>query len=224
MKKRVWVSMACCLLLFAVAWVSGNPANTPSPVIDNERVTVWDLNLKHGDSRVLSRQELDVVNVYLSGGEVSISSHGKALQNIQRTTFDVEFEAAGSEKNERVAGEGPLHVIQIGLKNSPSPQYTQTGSYPLAFPRPGSKKIFENARVIVWAYTWTLGAHTPTHFHNKDVVVAYLGDGMLDSVPVDGKSEITHHTTGEIRFNKANRTHYEVLKSGHLSAAIVELK
>jgi hypothetical protein len=224
MKKRVWVSMVCWLFLLVVAWVSGSPATNPSSVIDNPRVTVWDLNLKPGDSRVLSRQDLDVVNVYLSGGQVSISSHGQPLQKIKRAAFDVAFEAAGSEKDERVAGDRPLHVLQIGLKKFPSPQYTQTGSYPLAFPRPGSKNIFENARVIVWSYTWTLGAHTPTHFHNKDVVVAYLGDGMLDSVPVDGKSETTHHTSGEIRFNKANRTHYEVLESGHLSAVIVELK
>jgi hypothetical protein len=56
------------------------------------------------------------------------------------------------------------------------------------------------------------------------VVVVYLGDGLLSSVPVGGNREATHHATGEIRFFQANRTHYEVLESGHLSALIVELK
>jgi hypothetical protein len=224
MQKSVWISTVGCLLLLVVAWVSGSPANTPSPVIDNERVTVWDLNLKPGDSRSLSKQKLDVVNVYLSGGQVRVTSQGNPPQNVQRSAFDVAFESAGTGKDEQVEGDEPLHVLQVDLKNFPSPHYTQTGNYPLAFPRPGSKKIFENERLIVWSYTWTLGAHTPTHFHNKDVVVAYLGDGTLNSVPVNGRSEATHHATGDIRFNKANRTHYEVLENGHLSAAIVELK
>ena len=41
------------------------------------------------------------------------------------------------------------------------------------------KKLLENARVIVWDYTWTPGVATPMHFHDKDVVVYYQEDGDL---------------------------------------------
>jgi hypothetical protein len=136
----------------------------------------------------------------------------------------VDFEAAGSKKKEEVVGHDPMRVVEIDLKNHPSPQYTGNKGFPLAFPRPGSKKVFENDRIIVWSYTWKLGAKTPTHYHDKDAVVAYLGDGSLNSIPVDGKSQQTHHTTGEVRFNKGDRSHYEVLDTGHLSAVIVEIK
>ena len=62
------------------------------------------------------------------------------------------------------------------------------------------------------------------HYHDKDVVVLYLGDGLLESVPLTGTSDVNEHRTGEVRFNRAGRTHYEVLEKGSLSAIIVELK
>jgi hypothetical protein len=62
------------------------------------------------------------------------------------------------------------------------------------------------------------------HYHDKDVVIAYLGYCSLKSVPLTGSSEVNEHKFGEVRFNRANRTHYEVLEKGNLSAIIVELK
>jgi len=82
--------------------------------------------------------------------------------------------------------------IMIDLKDHPVTAIANTTSYPLAFPRPGSKKIFENARVIVWDYTWTPDAPTPMHFHDKDVVVVYLDDGDLKSTTPDGKVVVNH--------------------------------
>ena len=60
----------------------------------------------------------------------------------------------------------------------------------LAFPRPGVKKLLENARVIVWDYTWTTGVATPMHFHDKDVVVFYLEDGDLQSTTPKGEKTV----------------------------------
>jgi hypothetical protein len=45
--------------------------------------------------------------------------------------------------------------IVIDLKDYPVAPLPNTSGYPLAFPRPGSKKILENDRLIVWDYTWT---------------------------------------------------------------------
>jgi hypothetical protein len=40
--------------------------------------------------------------------------------------------------------------IVIDLKDHPLPPIENTSGYPLAFPRPGVKKVLENERVIVW--------------------------------------------------------------------------
>jgi len=51
--------------------------------------------------------------------------------------------------------------ILIGLKDFKQEPLANKSGQPLAFPRPGSKKLIENTRVIVWDYTWTPGVATP---------------------------------------------------------------
>jgi len=115
-------------------------------------------------------------------------------------------------------------ALTIDLKDHPVAPYPNTTSYPLAFPRPGSKKLFENARVIVWDYTWKPNVATPMHFHDKDVVVYFLEDGDLSSTTPDGKSVVNQYTAGTPRFNQGNRTHTETLVRGTQRAIITELK
>ena len=46
----------------------------------------------------------------------------------------------------------------------------------------------------------------------------------MHSVTPDGKHTPTAHHMGEIRFNKGNRAHFELLTSGKLGATMVELQ
>ena len=115
-------------------------------------------------------------------------------------------------------------LLVIDLKDHPVPPIENTSGYPLGFPRPGSKKLLENARVIVWDYTWQPDVPTPMHFHDKDVVVWFLEDGDLKSTTPDGKSTVNQYTSGTVRFNTRNRTHTETLIKGKQRAIITELK
>ncbi|MGA8214896.1 MAG: hypothetical protein WB799_14970 [Candidatus Sulfotelmatobacter sp.] len=112
----------------------------------------------------------------------------------------------------------------IDLKDHPVPPIANTSGYPLAFPRPGSTKIFENERVIVWDYTWTLGVATPMHFHDKDVVIVYLGDGDTKSTTPDGQATVNTYRFATVKFNLRDRTHTETLIHGKQRAIITELK
>ena len=114
--------------------------------------------------------------------------------------------------------------IVVGLKDHASVPIANTSGYPLAFPRPGAKKILENEKVIVWDNTWALGEAAPMHFHDKDTVVVYLEDGDVKSTSLDGTVTVSPHTAGTASFNRANRTHTEVLASGKQRAIITELK
>lgn len=115
-------------------------------------------------------------------------------------------------------------MFMINLKDHPVPPIENKSGYPLAFPRPGTTKVFENDRVIVWDSTWTPGVATPMHFHDKDVVVVFLEDGDLKSTTPDGKEVVNKYTTGTVRFNQGNRTHSETLINGKQRAIITELK
>jgi hypothetical protein len=180
--------MLLCAMLFQVAV----PQKVITPVIDNDRVTVWDLT----NPRII--QSFDAVVVSLAG-RAEFLRKGEAPKTAERS-------------------------IMIDLKDHPVAAIANTSGYPLAFPRPGSKKILENERVIVWDYTWTLGVATPIHFHDKDVVVVFLDDGDLSSTTLDGKVTVNSFTPGTVRFNPRGRTHTETLVRGEQHAIITELK
>jgi hypothetical protein len=55
-------------------------------------------------------------------------------------------------------------------------------------------------------------------------VVAYRYDGTLKSVAPDGAVVVNAYKAGDIRFNKANRSHFEELATEHQSAVMMELK
>jgi len=114
--------------------------------------------------------------------------------------------------------------IVIDLKERQVAPIENTSGYPLAFPRPGVKKLLENERVIVWDYTWEPGVATPMHFHDKDVVVLFLEDGDLKSTTPDGQDTVTAYTPGTVRFSTRSRTHSETLVRGKQRAIIAELK
>jgi hypothetical protein len=179
------------LLLCAMLFQTG-PQTALKPLIDNDRVTVWDVT-DHATA-----QPLDAVVVSLSGSAA--------------------FLPKGTAPN--VAGRS----IVIDLKDHLVAPIANTTGYPLAFPRPGSKKILENDGVIVWDYTWTPDVPTPMHFHDKDVVVVFLDDGDLSSTTPDGNVTTNSYTTGTVRFNTRDRTHTETLVRGKQHAIITELK
>jgi hypothetical protein len=114
--------------------------------------------------------------------------------------------------------------IVIDLKEHPATPIPNTSGLPLAFPRPGSKKLFENARVILWDYSWKPGEATPMHFHDKDVVVVYLEDGDLQSTTPDGKTVVNPYKFGMVKYNLRDRVHSELLIRGKQRALITEFK
>ena len=192
-------------------------ADAPAPVIDNDWVSVRDIALVPGVPGPALTHPGDYAVLYISGGRIktngTVTSHeaGSAGFGHGGTVGDTAMDA-------------PAREVVIDLKDAPSGTVPNTTGLPLAFPRPGSRKVFENSRVIVWNYTWLPGKPTPMHFHDKNVVVVYAGNGPLKGVSPDGKEVVNNYKVGEIRFNAANRAHYEVLTEGEQSAVMMELK
>jgi hypothetical protein len=180
------------ILLLCAMLFPPTPQTAPKPLIENDRVAVWDV------SGPTTAQPFDAVVVSLSGSAA--------------------FLREGSTPN--LAGRS----IMIDLKDHPVAPIANASGYPLAFPRPGSKKILENDRVIVWDYSWTPGVATPMHFHDKDTVVVFLDEGDLSSTTPDGKVVVNSYTFGAVRFNLRDRTHTETLVRGKQRAIITELK
>jgi hypothetical protein len=165
------------------------------PVVDNDRVTAWDT------SGVAPPAQHDFVAVPLSRKGTAFFGH----------------------KGDTPGKAGERTVI-VELKGRPLPPLANTSGYPLAFPRPHAKKLFENDQVVVWDYAWRPGEPSPMHFHDKDTLVVFEANGALQSTTLDGKNTVNETKFGDIRFNKRDRTHTELLLRGHAHAVITELK
>jgi hypothetical protein len=174
------------------------------PVIDNERVTVWDVTGITGQANPALGHDRDVVVMRLTG------AHAKTASFI-----------AKGDKKPAVIG---ARSLIIELKDTVVPPLENKTGYPLAFPRPHAKKLLENNRVIVWSYRWNPGEPTPMHFHDKDVVVVYLEPSALTSTTPQGAKTLNDYKAFDIRFNKRDRTHTELLDHGTGSAMMMELK
>jgi predicted metal-dependent enzyme (double-stranded beta helix superfamily) len=210
--------------LISVAAILAGPASAATPVIDNERVTVWDVRVDKGAATTPTPLDMDSVIMFLEGGRVRTTFANGKTHVALRKFGDALFIPKGSVASDTLLSAGPAHEIVIALKDKAEPPVPNDSGLPPAFPRPGSVKVLENPRVVVWHYSWKPGVPTPMHFHDKDVVVAYRYDGALKSVTPDGKSVVNSYKAGDIRFNKGNRAHYEELTTSRQSAVIMELK
>ena len=182
-------------ILIALALCFAAAGENPQPIIDNERVTVWDV------TGAMKPAEHDFVAVPLSRKGTAVFGH----------------------KGD-TPGEAGSRTIVIELKDHPvAPLPNKTG-YPNAFPRPHVKKLIENDRVIVWSYHWNPGEPTPMHFHDKDVIVVYEEDTALKSTTPDGQNVVNEYKDGQVKFNLRDRTHTELLVRGTGSAVMTELK
>jgi hypothetical protein len=216
---------ACALVVLMAAAAPAVQAQTDgvSPVIDNERVTVREVTLIPGQPGSIERHNTDFVTIFLDGGKIhTVDRDGKSSVAVRRSG-DVIFGVRG-EETEEVISPGPSRLVVVELKDHPVLPLVNKSGYPNAFPRPGSKKVLDNGRVVAWDYTWKPGVATRMHYHDKDVVLVYKEDGSIKSTTPDGKSVVSDHTAGTVAFNKGDRTHFEELVKGRESAIIVELK
>jgi hypothetical protein len=165
------------------------------PAIDNERVTAWDT------SDVLPPAHHDFIAVSLS--KLGTAHFGR--------------------KGEKPGKAGERMVI-VELKDHADPPIPNTSGLPLAFPRPHAKKLIDNGKVVVWDYAWHPNEPSPMHFHDKDTLVVFEATGALQSTTPDGKVSVNDNKFGDVRFNRRDRSHTELLVRGEGHAVITELK
>jgi hypothetical protein len=165
------------------------------PVLDNERVTVWDT------SSPMPPAQHDFV-------AVSLAHQGRAS-----------FGHVGD-----IPGKSGVRTIVIELKDHPLAPIANSSGYPLAFPRANARKLLENDKVVVWDNVWHSGKPTPMHFHDKDALVVYEATGALLSTTPDGKQVVGDYQFAQIKFSPRDHVHTEVLVKGQGHAVITELK
>jgi quercetin dioxygenase-like cupin family protein len=213
-------------LLLAIAAVPHARAQsgTAAPILDNERISVWDVTLAPGQAFSREHPENDCVILFFAGGKVRTTGADGKTRVAAREFGDAVYEPKGTVEKEEVVSSSPVRFFVVELKDHPVPVLVNQSGYPLSFPRPGAKKILENDRIIVWTYTYKPGVPTPMHYHDKDALVVYRYDASVSSTTPDGKSVVNEDKAGTVKFNKGDRLHVEALVKGQESVIATELK
>jgi hypothetical protein len=100
----------------------------------------------------------------------------------------------------------------------------QSAPLPPAYPRPGTTKLLENARVIVWDISW-LKQQYPLHRHPYDLTGVYYTDGDRTIVSEAGERRPVHTAAWDTAFQLKGVTHIEEGASDTpLRAVFVEMK
>ncbi|MFZ0882536.1 MAG: hypothetical protein WAN14_03995 [Candidatus Acidiferrales bacterium] len=161
--------------------------------------------------------------MFLVGAKIQTTSPEGKSSTASRRSGQVVYVAQDTVATLQAASSSARIVI-VELKGPAVLALPNDSGYPLAFPRPGAKKVFENDRVVAWNLTWRPGVPTAMHYHDKDVVVVFRNSGSIKSTPLHGESTVADIEFGTIRFSKSDRTHSEELVKGKESAIVLELK
>ena len=219
---RAITGWAVSCVLLAMPLMAHADGAKGKQVIDNERVTVWDLDLSAGESGIATPANYDSVILFLEGGEVR-TAKGGASSTATHDFGDAVFVPKGSAAVD-TATKGPVHEVMIALKGGPVPPNVGPPGLPTSFPREGAVKTFENDRSIAWKFCWPKGEATPMHHHDKDTVMSFRYDGPVRSTDPQGQVRILPFSKGMITYSKAGTTHSELLVGAQQCAADLELK
>jgi redox-sensitive bicupin YhaK (pirin superfamily) len=197
--------------------------STDKPVIDNDRVTVWDVKLAPGESGPSSSADFDSVILFLEGGQVRTTRNNDMSSVAVHAFGDAVFVPKGSHATDTVVS-GQVHEVVIALKGHHVPPNEGPPGIPHSFPRPGAEKMFENDQAIAWKFSWTPGVPVPMHHHDKDTIMVFRYDGPVRSTDPAGQQRILPFAKGQILYSKAGTTHTETLIGERQSAVDLELK
>ena len=234
--KRLSVMLATVLACGAVEITAQRaalpPANLPPPfpragakqLLENDRVTVWDVVWPKGQPTALHRHPYALAGVYLEPGTRVITDADGSKRNVTNEAGAITFQLKGLTHVEEGTSDAPLHAIMIELKQDAPVGDDPSADLPPAFPREGAKQLLENDRVRVWDYTFTPHRVGPLHRHVRDAVAVWLEGGKLKATSRDGTSNVNTQTRFTATYSRRGGVHTEEAIEGAPHAYVFELK
>jgi len=193
-------------------------------LLDNDRVTVWDVVWPKGQPTALHRHPYALAGVYLEPGTRVITDADGSKRNVNNAAGGVTFQLKGLTHIEEGTSDAPLHAIMIELKQDAPVGDDASPDAPPAFPREGAKQLLDNERVRIWEYVWP--SHVgQLHRHVRDAVVVWMADGKLRATPRDGGApNVTTLTKFNATYSRRGTVHTEEAIEGTPHAFVFELK
>ncbi len=193
-------------------------------LLDNDRVTVWDVVWPKGQPTPLHRHPYALAGVYLEPGTRVITDADGLKRNVSNEAGGVTFQLKGLTHVEEGTSDTPLHAIMIELKENAPIGDDPSPDLPPAFPREGAKQPLDNDRVRVWDYAFTPHRVVPLHRHVRDAVAVWVEGGKLRATPRDGASSVNTQMKFTATYSRRGTVHTEEAIEGTPHAYVFELK
>ena len=203
------------------------PREGVTQILDNDRVTVWEVNWHHGDTQPVHRHKYDMAGVYLRYGPITVTDlDGKENKGAEFPVPRPYFQPKGiTHKEEAVTPGAPERLaVMIDLKDAVTDMMVIDDPEPSAYPRDGATNVLDNRRVRMWDYTFTAGAAAVKRVYRSDVVEVVVTEGVVKVTGFDGKAETRTLAPKQARYISRGTVQTEQLVSGSPRVIAVELK
>ncbi len=203
------------------------PRKGVTQIIDNPRVTVWEVNWRHGDEQPYHRHRYDMAGVYLRYGPIVVTALDGTVN--PASVFEVPrpyFQPKGITHREEAHAPGQPErlAIMVDLKDSATDMMFIDDPEPSAWPRDGAKNVLENPRIRMWDYTFAAGAPAVKRVYRSDVVEVVVTGGTVKVTGVTGKPETLVLAPKDARFVSRGTVRTEEHVSGAPRVIAIELK
>jgi quercetin dioxygenase-like cupin family protein len=171
--------------------------------IDNDSVRVLNVVDQPHTPSALHRHELNRVMIYLTAGDLNVRFEEGHKEEQHWKAGQVAWSAAGGKHISENVGAKPLHIIEVELKNAPSPPPARNAKLdPVAIDPSHNVLLFENAQVRVFRSWREAGDTEMMHQHlGAGRVGVYLTDLNGTAKLADGASTPLHYVAGDVSWS-----------------------
>jgi len=203
------------------------PRKGVTQILDNVRVTVWEVNWHHGDRQPVHRHKYDMAGVYLRYGPITVTAlDGTANKGAEFPVPRPYFQPKGITHREEAESPGAPErlAIMVDLKESATDMMYIDDPEPSAYPREGAKNVLENARVRMWDYTHAPNGPAVKRVYRNDAVEVVVTGGTVKVTGPDGKADTRTLAPKQARYINRGTIVTEQGVSGTPRVIAIELK
>ena len=222
-----WTPASERLAAQAPAYPHAFPRTGVTQILDNVRVTVWEVNWRHGDKQPVHRHLYDMAGVYLRYGPITVTAlDGTENKGAEFPVPRPYFQPKGiTHREEAVTPGAPERLaIMVDLKEAATDMMYIDDPEPSAYPRDGAKNVLENPRIRMWDYTWTANGPAVKRVYRNDVVEVVVTGGTVKVTGPDGKADTRTLAPKQARYINRGTVQTEQGVSGSPRVIAIELK
>ena len=203
------------------------PRKGVTQIFDNTRVSVWEVNWRHGDKQPTHRHLYDMAGVYLRYGPITVTDlDGKENKGAEFPVPRPYFQLKGiTHREEAVTPGAPERLaIMVDLKDAVTDMMMIDDPQPSSYPREGARNVLENPRIRMWDYTYQPKGPAVKRVYRNDVVEVVVTGGTISVIGPSGKPETRVLAEKQARYITRGTVQTEQGVSGAPRVIAIELK